>query len=646
LNSSLEGLPGNLAELRLKEYIQPFERALARAELTGLLPRAYGSDPFGPIPSTTVRVAGDCVPSLIARLAYWEEIIYDGRHTTHQVVLERTASGKSTRQYRNLRYGSHDIHEYRGKFFPQLVRALLNYARLPEGALVLDPMSGSGTTNCEVRLLGMRAIGMDLNPLSVLIAKTKCDLLTADPAELQADATRILRSLRTERTAGVIRNIPWTSEDRAYLSRWFDAEALVDVAMILSAIGVEQTTSSAFLRLSLSNVLRRVSWQKNDDLRVRKEIVPYPRGLALDLFGERVEGQLKKLIPFLHAVREGHGATTMHAADVREGDSRIIGDTLSQYAGMCDALITSPPYATALPYLDTDRLSLIALGLLPRADHRTRDTLMIGNREVTEAQRRALWASYMERKADLPPSVQELVDGLGRSYHHDSVGFRRRNLPALIAKYFLDMTAVLQSSLSLMRKGAPAFFVVGSNSTRVDGVLLTIQTEQLLQDVAMRLGWRFDRKLSMELLPSRDIFRENRGTAETLLSFTAGPTRAALFHIDVSSSRREQKRDAPAARLARCSVFTATTEQVDASSSSSGADEAAKIGACVTAKSAFVPETSTPNGKVNAHQPSVNGKCLCTARSVTTNAVTRGGRLYGDRASKFLNPIHGNLRLK
>lgn len=47
---------------------------------------------------------------------------------------------------RVLRYGPHGAHEYRGKFFPQLVRALLNIAAVKRGDVVLDPMCGSGTT--------------------------------------------------------------------------------------------------------------------------------------------------------------------------------------------------------------------------------------------------------------------------------------------------------------------------------------------------------------------------------------------------------------------------------------------------------------------------------------------------------------------
>ena len=99
-------------------------------------------------------------------------------------------------------------------------------------------------------------------------------------------------------------------------------------------------------------------------------------------------------------------------------------------------LITSPPYATALPYIDTDRLSLIILGLLPRKDHRGCESQLIGNREVTEGQRQKHWETYQARKSELPNAVCELIDTVAKANHKNDVGFRRRNLPALISKVF------------------------------------------------------------------------------------------------------------------------------------------------------------------------------------------------------------------
>ena len=59
---------------------------------------------------------------------------------------------------------------YRGNWAPQIPRNLiLKYTQ--EGDLVLDPMVGGGTTLIEAKLLNRDAIGADINPQAVKLAK-------------------------------------------------------------------------------------------------------------------------------------------------------------------------------------------------------------------------------------------------------------------------------------------------------------------------------------------------------------------------------------------------------------------------------------------------------------------------------------------
>jgi len=194
-----------------------------------------------------------------------------------------------------------------------------------------------------------------------------------------------------------------------------------------------------------------------------------------------------------------------------------------EFRGRIDVLVTSPPYATALPYLDTDRLSLVVIGLLSRRWHKKYEAMMIGTREVTERQRKAEWDRFQFKKAELPQTVVRLIDHIAHYYHTDSdtVGFRRRNLPALLAKYFLDMLDAMRASHSLMRPGSCGFYAVGNNSTEIKGERLEIATDRFLFEIGAVAGWHQEDLIDMELLPSRDIFKENRGSKETILCFRA-----------------------------------------------------------------------------------------------------------------------------
>ena len=260
--------------------------------------------------------------------------------------------------------------------------------------------------------------------------------------------------------------------------------------------------------------------------RVRKEKSPYTKGTAIQLFRDEVQRQLDKLSRYLILTSE---EKPFDEVEIAQGDARQVHSLLQQWEGQCDLLITSPPYATALPYLDTNRLSLIVLGLLGRKEHRSREYDMIGNREITEAQRVALWNVYEDRKAELPDKICDLIDELACTNHQEGVGFRRRNLPALLSKYYLDMLDAMISARKMMRPDRYAFYVVGNNSTRVNNHRVEIPTDRFLWELGKAAGWHQEQFVSMELLPSRDIFRKNRGSAESILVFRSSVKRAAVY---------------------------------------------------------------------------------------------------------------------
>jgi tRNA G10 N-methylase Trm11 len=68
---------------------------------------------------------------------------------------------------RDSKYVTHGIHQYKGKFYPQLVKSLFNIAKLKESVKVLDPFCGSGTVMLEAYLNGFEGYGCDLDPLAV-----------------------------------------------------------------------------------------------------------------------------------------------------------------------------------------------------------------------------------------------------------------------------------------------------------------------------------------------------------------------------------------------------------------------------------------------------------------------------------------------
>jgi site-specific DNA-methyltransferase (cytosine-N4-specific) len=419
---------------------------------------------------------------------------------------------------RCLRYGSHGLHEYRGKFFPQLVRAFINIAKVPQGGLVADPFSGSGTTAVESMLSNRTSIGVDMNPLSVFMARTKCSILNVSVSDLERAYSAVRTKLLATDTVIATSSHPSdrTPEDIAYLTAWFDRRVLGELEQI--RLCIRHTTSGAvqnFMLLILSNILRRVSWQKDDDLRVRKEIKFVDDIDPVKEYLEELGRSVRLLLAFLRQEPE----RAVGKFNIAEGDSRMLNRVWGKWAGGVDVVITSPPYATALPYLDTDRLSLCFLGLLARPEHRRRDQNMIGNREITDKMRRDYWECFRLDQYQSPASIRSLISEIKSLNDSTDVGFRRKNLPSLLYKYFDDMRQVFLGIHAILKPGASAFVVVGNNHTIAGGQKVEIMTVNLLADLAKTVGFHLVEEIPMEMMVSRDIFKKNTIESESILHF-------------------------------------------------------------------------------------------------------------------------------
>jgi site-specific DNA-methyltransferase (cytosine-N4-specific) len=530
---------------KMKPYIQPFERQLALMELSAVSEASPLAEPgLLEVPIVYRVTTSISLEHLANTLAYWETVtsatsvnVRYTRQVRREATVNIARNGVTPERLRTLlpfggsavpvpnrrvlRYGTHGVHEYRGKFFPQLVRAVLNIAGVKPGDIVLDPMCGSGTTLVEASLLGCTSVGLDINPLSVLMSSVKCAMLRTSPDVLAAEYESLRSDALNMRQHGDA--VPWLErlpeKDHDYLRSWFSPRVLVDLDPI--AVRVHATRNVAcrgLFRLCLSNILRHVSWQKDADLRVRKEIHPDVNGDVVTEFVREIDRSVRIVLAFLYE----NNASQPGLAQIIEGDARSLAAAsvpTGQSHRKIKAVVTSPPYATALPYLDTDRLSLCYLGLLSRPEHRIRQYEMIGNREVTKTRHRDYWQEYQQRREELPKDVAAVIDRIHQLNSSARVGFRRRNLAALLARYFLDMCQVFQNIAAVLEPGGYVYVVIGNNHTIAGGQRVNIETDQLMSLLGQLIGFTLEYTIPMEMLASRDIFKKNAIASESILCF-------------------------------------------------------------------------------------------------------------------------------
>src|SRR5262249_39923989 len=149
------------------------------------------------------------------------------------------------------------------------------------------------------------------------------------------------------------------------------------------------------------------------------------------------------------------------------------------------------PYAMALPYIDTQRLSLIWLGLCDPADITSLDESLIGSREMRGGRRRELEDAMSSNASQLPSSELNLCLQI-RDRLTEKHGFRRRAVPSLLYRYFEAMQASFKNVLEAVKVGGAYALVVGHNHTTIGGTRIDVDTPRHLASLAENSGWAIE----------------------------------------------------------------------------------------------------------------------------------------------------------
>ena len=79
----------------------------------------------------------------------------------------------SPKRNKRLQTGWEGFFPYYAGYSELFARELLQSAKLPRHAVVLDPWNGSGTTTYTASALGLSSIGIDLNPVMIVVARAR-----------------------------------------------------------------------------------------------------------------------------------------------------------------------------------------------------------------------------------------------------------------------------------------------------------------------------------------------------------------------------------------------------------------------------------------------------------------------------------------
>jgi len=213
-------------------------------------------------------------------------------------------------------YAFHNLYPYKGKFYPRVVRTLINAFKLDNNSLLLDPFNGSGTTTHEASLMGIKSVGIDVTPMGIVLSKLKNDLLFIEEQKLNFAPNEL-------------QDILQAIENR----RWEHSDPLIHKLMLV----VYFDTVDAFARTSRYNKKGKVA-----------------------LFIEKLN-YIKDCYKKTMEIKEKYGLK-FEPAKIIEGDILELKN-MNELEGKFDACITSPPYYFSIDYVGKDKIAYDYLGV-------------------------------------------------------------------------------------------------------------------------------------------------------------------------------------------------------------------------------------------------------------------------------------------
>lgn len=275
----------------------------------------------------------------------------------------------------------HGFHSYAARLHPHTAGTLVERLSA-HGETVLDPFMGSGTVLVEARLLGRRAIGTDLNPLSVELAHLKSRGTSAEERRLLLEASeRVVEHAEERRITKAGPTERYGKEDLEL----FDIHVLLELDGLRKGVSLEKPGfAREALKLVLSSILVKVSKKPGDTVE-RTAPRRLASGFSIRLFGSKTEELARRLEEY---------ATLLppRAPECRTAidDARRLSTVKP---GSVNLVVSSPPYPGVYDYARHHAARLRWLGL----DERPFESGEIGARRHTKALSRDaaldLWAN-------------------------------------------------------------------------------------------------------------------------------------------------------------------------------------------------------------------------------------------------------------
>ena len=339
---------------------------------------------------------------------------------------------------------------------------------LPPTSTVLDPMCGSGVVVRKAIDSGHVGIGIDIDPLAVLMTRVWTSKISQS---IQPDlGLELVDEAKTLINTKI--DLPWIDQDQAtvdYIDFWFLPAQRDQIRALVSASRHLRGQRRDLVNLALS----RIIITKSNGASIAADTShSRPHRVKTENDFDVFEGFTKSFNRLLRILK---GSPVEIRGRVRRGDARTLRGIKTESV---DAVVTSPPYLNAIDYLRGHKLALVWLGYSIALINEVRSFGVgaAGHRK--------------SRNADRLSEIVQLA----------TLGEAPEDIRRIVFRYTSDMRRCLRQANRVLRRGGYAVYVISNSVLRGT----EIDTARIVIEAASDAGFQFEGRYA------RDIPREHR----------------------------------------------------------------------------------------------------------------------------------------
>jgi DNA modification methylase len=364
----------------------------------------------------------------------------------------------------------HRWYDYLEDFPFYLIEEKIKEYKLNGNSLIVEPFSGSGTTNVSSKMFGIKSFGFDANPLMTFIStvKTTWDIdIPTLKEEIKKVATTFITSIHNSETkldSDFVKLMP-KKEINQWLSIGLQKEVLT-LKKIIKQIENEKVRNVLLLAMSRSAL--------------DASYVSFCPGTTFYPFREKEEFWnifTNRIIDIIADLEKMQKLDMHFPAATLINDSCLNANNYIENNSI-DFLITSPPYPNDLEYTRQTRLEMYMLDFVKSMD----DVQQVKRKMVKGSTKLIYKESNSEQFIHKFQSIKEVSDKIYEQTKDKNWGF---DYPRMVREYFGDMYLCMKNFLPLMKKNAHFLQVVGDQT--VKGVYIPVC--DILVEMAKELGY-------------------------------------------------------------------------------------------------------------------------------------------------------------